>query len=225
MADDRSALHFALLGAAVILAGCYAAQGATSRPAAADHGQRLAERHCATCHALTPNTESPLADAPSFPQLRAGYSKSDMAVLLERRMSEFHPRMPLLDMGPDELSAFLAYWEAPTPAAGAAGKARPPSAIERGRAIVAWDCGGCHAIGKSGASAFPGAPPFRTLGARYEIEGLAEALAEGISVGHPAMPEKVYPADEVGAIIAYLKSVQPKGPRPEADNGEQRSQP
>jgi cytochrome c len=33
-------------------------------------------------------------------------------------------------------------------------------------------------------------------------------LAEGISVGHPDMPEFVFEADEVGAILAYLRSIQ-----------------
>ena len=44
--------------------------------------------------------------------------------------------------------------------------------------------------------------------AQLPIEGLAEALAEGIFVGHPDMPEFVFEADEVGAILAYLKSIQ-----------------
>jgi hypothetical protein len=43
---------------------------------------------------------------------------------------------------------------------------------------------------------------------KYPIEGLAEALAEGIFVGHPDMPEFVFEADEVGAILAYLASIQ-----------------
>jgi hypothetical protein len=52
------------------------------------------------------------------------------------------------------------------------------------------------------------APLFRTLSQRYEIDGLAEALAEGISVGHPDMPEFTFEAEDAGAILAYLKSIQ-----------------
>jgi len=33
-------------------------------------------------------------------------------------------------------------------------------------------------------------------------------LAEGISVGHGEMPEFVFEASDVAAIIAYLKSIQ-----------------
>jgi hypothetical protein len=37
---------------------------------------------------------------------------------------------------------------------------------------------------------------------------LAEALAEGFSVGHPDMPEFTFDSGDVGAILAYLKSIQ-----------------
>lgn len=198
----------------MILAGCDAALGAPPQPAL-NQGEGLAQRHCATCHALTSDAPSPLADAPPFPQLRARYPTSDMAAILERRMTEIHRRMPLLEMGPDEVNAFLAYWEAVTPAgkSGAGRKVRPASPVEVGRTIVVRDCGGCHATGVTGRSVFPPALPFRVLGARYELDGLAEALAEGISVGHPAMPERAYPANEVEAIIVYMKSVQPTAGR------------
>ena len=44
------------------------------------------------------------------------------------------------------------------------------------------------------------------LGKRYPVESLKEALGEGIISGHPDMPEFISAADDVGAIIAYLKS-------------------
>jgi cytochrome c len=83
-----------------------------------------------------------------------------------------------------------------------------PAPEKRGEALLAKNCARCHAIGRSGASPHPQAPPFRTLSRNYPIEGLAEALAEGIFVGHPDMPEFVFEVDEVGAILAYLKSIQ-----------------
>jgi cytochrome c len=33
-------------------------------------------------------------------------------------------------------------------------------------------------------------------------------LGEGLSVGHPDMPEFVFDPEDVGAILAYLKSIQ-----------------
>jgi cytochrome c len=37
---------------------------------------------------------------------------------------------------------------------------------------------------------------------------LAEALAEGLSVGYPDMPELAFEPDQIAAILAYLKSIQ-----------------
>jgi len=83
------------------------------------------------------------------------------------------------------------------------------SALERrGEELLRTECARCHAIGRSGTSANSEAPPFRQLSRKYPIDGLAEALAEGLSVGHAEMPEFVFDADEVAAIIAYLKSIQ-----------------
>jgi mono/diheme cytochrome c family protein len=83
------------------------------------------------------------------------------------------------------------------------------AALQRhGKALVLKYCARCHAIGRAGESPHRGAPPFRTLSQRYPIEGLEEALGEGIVSGHPHMPEFRFSADHIGAIIAYLKSIQ-----------------
>jgi mono/diheme cytochrome c family protein len=82
------------------------------------------------------------------------------------------------------------------------------SPARRGEALLTTNCARCHAVGRSGVSPHPQAPAFRTLSRKFKVEGLAEALAEGISTGHPDMPEFVFEADEVGAIIDYLKSIQ-----------------
>ena len=77
-----------------------------------------------------------------------------------------------------------------------------------GEELLTANCGRCHAVGRTGTSPHPSAPPFRTLSHKFKIEGLAEALAEGLSTGHPDMPEFVFEPDEVGAIIDYLQSIQ-----------------
>jgi mono/diheme cytochrome c family protein len=92
-------------------------------------------------------------------------------------------------------------------AAGAASAAAPEE-IARGQALLTKDCARCHAVGPTGDSPRKEAPAFRTLGQRYPVESLEEALAEGIITGHPDMPEFSFDADQVGAIIAYLKSIQ-----------------
>jgi cytochrome c len=80
--------------------------------------------------------------------------------------------------------------------------------LKHGEELLARSCGSCHAVGRSGESAHKFAPPFRTLGQRYPIESLEEALGEGVMSGHPDMPEFAFDARDVGAIIAYLKSIQ-----------------
>lgn len=80
--------------------------------------------------------------------------------------------------------------------------------LKLGQSLLARDCGHCHAVGRIDNSLDKEAPAFRSLGKRYPIESLEEALGEGIMSGHPDMPEFKYDANDVGAIIAYLKSIQ-----------------
>jgi cytochrome c len=86
--------------------------------------------------------------------------------------------------------------------------AQDAAKLKRGEALVTRDCSRCHATARTGQSTHPEAPLFRTLGKRYPIEALEEALGEGIISGHPDMPEFTFESAEVGAIIAYLKSIQ-----------------
>src|SRR4051812_13944945 len=82
----------------------------------------------------------------------------------------------------------------------------------RGEFFAREHCATCHAVGPIGASPYPRAPAFRTLPAKYDVEGLAEALAEGIIVGNTGerqMPEFVLSPEEIDDLIAYLKSLGP----------------
>ena len=91
-----------------------------------------------------------------------------------------------------------------------AGPVHSQSIVAQGEALVRTNCSPCHAVGLDGNSPHPDAPAFRTLSERYPIEDLAEALAEGISTGHPDMPEFVASPGQIEAIIAYIKSLQHK---------------
>lgn len=85
-----------------------------------------------------------------------------------------------------------------------------PGNVERGRAFAKTHCSSCHAIGRVGNSPYRPAPPLRTLNDKYDVEGLAEAFAEGIIVGHKGgrqMPEFVLGPGEIDDLIAYLKSL------------------
>jgi len=78
--------------------------------------------------------------------------------------------------------------------------------IDVGRELLATNCSGCHATEASGESPHAGAPPFRDLHLRYDVEELEEALVEGITA-HPDMPVFTFEPDQAASIIAYLKSL------------------
>ena len=82
--------------------------------------------------------------------------------------------------------------------------------ISAGRELISKHCSRCHAVATDDVSKHPQAPAFRTLGKRYSVESLEEALAEGIFTGHPDMPEFQFQPPEIAAVIAYLRSIQQK---------------
>jgi cytochrome c len=88
-----------------------------------------------------------------------------------------------------------------------------PELAAAGRSFVATHCSTCHAVDRAGTSPNPDAPEFRTLAARYPLENLAEALGEGIFVGHPMMPQFELAPEEVDAVIAWLRAIQNPAPQ------------
>ena len=87
--------------------------------------------------------------------------------------------------------------------------AQDASDVVRGKELVEANCARCHGVGRADASPHPEAPAFRTLSDRYPLDALEEAFAEGISTGHPDMPEFVATPDQTAAIIAYIGSLAP----------------
>ena len=79
---------------------------------------------------------------------------------------------------------------------------------QRGKTFALNNCARCHSIDKVSPSPLKIAPPFRTLHKRYPIETLAEALAEGISTGHPTMPAFQLDPDQIGDLLTYLKTLE-----------------
>lgn len=79
--------------------------------------------------------------------------------------------------------------------------------IAEGKTLVELNCARCHAVDRTSESKHADAPPFRTLSQRYPIDALEEAFAEGISTGHPDMPEFVATPGQIGAILDYISSL------------------
>ncbi|MDB5569767.1 MAG: cytochrome [Hyphomicrobiales bacterium] len=77
----------------------------------------------------------------------------------------------------------------------------------RGEALVKAKCAPCHAIGRTGDSPNPKSPPLRAVAAKYKLENLEEAFAEGIVVGHGAsqMPEFELDPAQIDALMDYLR--------------------
>jgi mono/diheme cytochrome c family protein len=81
-------------------------------------------------------------------------------------------------------------------------------AEQRGKTFALTNCARCHSIDRVTESPLKIAPPFRTLHLRYPIETLAEALAEGITTGHPTMPEFRLDPDQIHDLLSYLKTLE-----------------
>jgi cytochrome c len=80
--------------------------------------------------------------------------------------------------------------------------------VQRGKTFVGANCATCHAVGRIGSSPLNVAPAFRDLHTKYPVEDLGEALAEGITTGHPTMPEFQLEPDQITDVVAYLKSLE-----------------
>ena len=78
----------------------------------------------------------------------------------------------------------------------------------RGKSYALNHCARCHSIDRVSESRLKAAVPFRSLHTRYPIETLAESLAEGISTGHPAMPEAKLSPDQIHDLLTFLKTLQ-----------------
>lgn len=80
--------------------------------------------------------------------------------------------------------------------------------IDAGELLAQQNCAQCHAVGRTGTSPFESAPPFRTFARKWPLENIEEALAEGIVVGHKAMPAFELTTEQIGDLIAYLETLQ-----------------
>lgn len=84
----------------------------------------------------------------------------------------------------------------------------------RGQEIVQRNCARCHAVGRTGESPRPEAPPLRTLSRSFPVTDLEEALVEGIRSGGPIMPEFEFSPEDAHALVIYLQSIQEPFPQP-----------
>ena len=79
---------------------------------------------------------------------------------------------------------------------------------QRGRALAERMCAQCHAIGKTGASPHVGAPAFRALDRRVDLDSFMDRLREGLMADHPDMPTFRFSREDARAFVLYLRSIQ-----------------
>ena len=83
------------------------------------------------------------------------------------------------------------------------------SALEQqGKAVLTRLCAACHAVGEADRSRHLGAPAFRSIQDRYDIDDLVERLREGFTAPHPDMPTFTFTPEHARAVRAYLKAIQ-----------------
>ncbi|MCC6779064.1 MAG: c-type cytochrome [Hyphomicrobiales bacterium] len=93
--------------------------------------------------------------------------------------------------------------------AATASQAQDGGTLERrGRTLAERMCASCHAIGKDGHSPHSGAPEFRRLDQRIDLDGFMGHLREGITVGHPDMPDFRFTREDARAFVLYIRSIQ-----------------
>jgi len=82
---------------------------ASAQVADIELGRAIAEQHCAACHAIGPDDESPMADVPAFRDLHENYPVEHLAESLAEGIMVGHPEMPVFVLDPMQIEGFLAY--------------------------------------------------------------------------------------------------------------------
>ena len=78
-----------------------------------------------------------------------------------------------------------------------------------GRALLAANCGRCHAVDPSAESPRPQAPNLAIVLQSYPAERLQSELSEGIRPKHPDMPQVRFSPNEIASIHRYLHGKTP----------------
>lgn len=204
---------FAALTAALLCACGHAGQelstpnsalaGAAAGQTPVERGLSFVDANCSGCHAVRPGIEPPNPQAPSFVTVANDFGFTEDT--LRQFLRDGHDT-------PAAMSIRLAEDEAEMTAAYIISLRSPPAALNRakaGRGLVQARCASCHGVGMNDVSPRSEAPPLRDLYKRYPVDALRSAFLGGIHVGHRDMPAFRMSADEVEAVLAYLKSVDP----------------
>jgi mono/diheme cytochrome c family protein len=79
---------------------------------------------------------------------------------------------------------------------------------QHAKAMLENLCGRCHAVGKTGRSPNPLAPPFRRFGEKLYDTDMVQRLQDGLTTIHRDMPTFRFNPHEAAAAVNYLRSIQ-----------------
>ena len=79
------------------------------RDSSEDRGRSFVNANCAECHAVGPNDESPLSEAPPLRDLHRSYPVEHLAEALAEGIMTGHSGMPQFTLEPDEVDDTIAY--------------------------------------------------------------------------------------------------------------------
>ena len=82
----------------------------------------------------------------------------------------------------------------------------PPE--QHGRELAERMCAACHAVGRSGRSPHVGAPVFRQLDRRVDLDTFMARLRQGLMAGHQDMPMFRFTREDARVFVWYLRSIQ-----------------
>lgn len=100
----------ALLALPLLVSACAQTMTQTETSTAnAAEGQRLAEIHCARCHAIGPDGESTHPMAPAFRTLSRDYPINALEEAFAEGILVGHPVMPEFSFEPDQVDDLVAY--------------------------------------------------------------------------------------------------------------------
>jgi mono/diheme cytochrome c family protein len=94
----------------------------------------------------------------------------------------------------------VAFWQIPF--------AQANTLEDRGKTLLTRLCARCHAVKTTGRSPHVGAPPFRSIGDRYDISELTERMTDRLVSTHPDMPDFQFSEEDARAVRAYLYAIQ-----------------
>ncbi len=95
--------------AALLAALSFLTHSPASASELADQGQALAQRLCASCHAIGRGERSPIPVAPAFRRIEPRVDLEQMIERLQDGLVAGHPEMPVFILKDDEARALVAY--------------------------------------------------------------------------------------------------------------------